>query len=277
MKKAALALTALLCLALLSSFALAAGVPSPTSNFYVNDYADVLSDATEQHIMDVSVSLAEETQAQVVVLTVESLEGMDIESYGLEVGREWGIGGANEDNGLLILLSTGDREIRLEVGYGLEGAINDAKAGRLIRDYAQSYYADDDFDTGTLELYNAAVSLVREEYGLDALAGYGDIDEQIEDEDLVFSDYLYIAIFLVVMLAILAPFFITIVNIFRRIFGMAPIKGGCLFGGGFSGRGGRGGRGGFGGGSGFGGGFGGGGGFSGGGGSFGGGGASGKF
>ena len=272
MKNTAKVLTLLLCAALLSTFAIAADIPSPTSDFYVNDYADVLSSETERHIMDTSVPLAEETGAQVVVLTVESLDGSDIESYGLEVGRQWGIGGEQQDNGLLILLSTGDREIRIEVGYGLEGAINDAKAGRLIRDYAQDYYANDDFDTGTLELYNAAVSLVREEYGLEALEGYSAPAEGYDPgyESLDAGDWFYIIALILVFGRFFAfPFIIVIINIFRGILGKKPLRGGCLMGGGGGGhyRGG-----GF-----HGSGFGGGGGFSGGGGSFGGGGASGKF
>lgn len=270
MKKTAIALLSLLFAALLYGGAMAANVVSPTDSFFVNDYAYVLSKSTEQHIMDVSVPLAEETGAQVVVLTVDSLDGMSIEDYGLEVGRKWGIGGEKEDNGLLILLSVGDREIRLEVGYGLEGAINDAKAGRLIRDYAQSYYAEDDFDTGTLELYNAAVTLVRGEYGLEPIEGYESAaeEEATGDEDFTAGDWFYIVLFLIIGLRfMLWPLAISIINVFRRIAGRRPLHGGCLMGGG------GGHHGGWGGGS-SGGGFGG---FSGGGGSFGGGGASGKF
>ena len=187
------------------------------------------------------------------------------------MGREWGIGGESKDNGLLILLSVGDREIRLEVGYGLEGAINDAKAGRLIRDYAQSYYASDDFDTGTLELYNAAISIIREEYGLDPLEGYenesGEYDYST-DEDFDAGDWVYIILLILVLGRFVAvPFIFVIINMFRSFAGKKPLRGGCLMGGGGGGSfGGH--RGG---------GFGGGGGFSGGGGSFGGGGASGKF
>lgn len=272
MKKTAKALTLLLIAALLSAAAFAADIPEATSDFFVNDYADVLSPETEQHIMDVSVPLAEETGAQVVVLTLESLEGMDIESYGLEVGRQWGIGDNDKDNGLLILLSVGDREIRLEVGYGLEGAINDAKAGRLIRDYAQDYYANDEFDEGTRELYNAAVSLVREEYGLEPMEGYeaaGAEEEVTSFEDFTASDWFFFVMFMLIFLRFFViAAIISIINFFRGIFGFSPIGGGCLLGSGGGGDGNY-----------HGGGWssGGGGGFSGGGGSFGGGGASGKF
>ena len=155
-------------------------MPKPTDQFYVNDYAGVLSEQTKHYIMSHSAALEKETKAQIVILTVQTLDGQDPASYGLEVGRSWGIGGEQEDNGLLILLATEDGEIRVEVGTRLEGALNDAKVGRLIDDYALSYYKQGDFDTGSYELYNALLANVMEEYGLESLAGYEDALQQEE-------------------------------------------------------------------------------------------------
>ena len=132
----------------------------PTPEFFVNDFADVLSENTEAYILEHSASLMQETQAQIVVLTVTSLEGRTPEEFALDIGRSWGIGGAEENNGLLILLAPNDGEIRVEVGYGLEGALNDAKVGRYIDTYALAAYQADDFNTGTLELYKALLSEV---------------------------------------------------------------------------------------------------------------------
>lgn len=174
-----------------------AGV-EPTTQFYVNDYAQVLEQSTEDFIMEHSPSLAQETGAQVVVLTVPSLDGKSPDDYALEVGRDWDIGGAQEKNGLLILLSTGDRQIRVEVGAGLEGALNDAKVGRIIDDYAVGYYGEDDFDTGTLELYKALLSQVMEEYNLESLPGYEDAGDG--DTGLIIGTVLFILILSAIIL-----------------------------------------------------------------------------
>ncbi len=137
-----------------------------TDAFYVNDYAGVLTESQEAGMIAAARDLASKTKAQVVVLTVKSLEGKPIEEYALEVARDWGIGDKKEDNGVLILLSTGDREIRIEVGLGLEGCLPDGKTGRLIDTNAIPYYAKDDFANGTEQLFYAVLNTVRAEYNL---------------------------------------------------------------------------------------------------------------
>lgn len=249
---------ALLIAALCCSAAALAAPPSPTDDFYVGDFAGVLSSDTRETVMKHSPALAEATGAQVAVVTVDSLEGADIESYALALARSWGIGDEDKDNGVLILLSVGDRKVRVEVGRGLEGAINDAKAGRLMDDYALPHYREDDFDTGTRELYKAVMTEVMKEYNLT----YDDLPEKAADDedDLDFGFIFYIVIIVIWLL-------IAIGRRGRGGRGGPPI---IFFGGGGFG----GGGGGFRGGGGFGGGGGGGGGFSGGGGGFGGGGSS---
>lgn len=147
-------------------------VPQHTSSFYVNDFADVLSDETEQEIQQNAVALASETTAQVCVLTIDSLDGEDISEYSVDVFREWGIGDKDKDNGVLIVLSVDDREMWITSGYGVEGTLTDARLGQLRDTYAIPYYSNDDFDTGTLQLFNSIVNELRvEEYGLEGLEG----------------------------------------------------------------------------------------------------------
>ncbi len=141
-----------------------------TDEFYVNDYAGVLTESQEASILAAARELASQTKAQVVVLTVQSLDGTSIEEYAIDIAEDWGIGDKKEDNGVLILLSTGDREIRVEVGYGLEGCLPDAKTGRLIDTYAIPYYQKDDFANGTEQLFYAVLNTVRAEYGLSSVS-----------------------------------------------------------------------------------------------------------
>ena len=93
---------------------------NPSKEFFVNDYAEVLSEETKKCILDNSAALCEKTKAQIVVVTVKSLEGKDVSDYSLELFRNWGIGDKKLNNGLLVLLSTEDRKVKIDVGDGLE-------------------------------------------------------------------------------------------------------------------------------------------------------------
>ena len=153
--------------------------PQPTEAFFVNDFANVLSQETEQMILRKGAALAEKTKAQVVVLTVETLDQEPIEQYALHLGREWGIGDEEDNTGVLLLLAVEERETRIEVGYGLEGRLPDSKAGRFLDTYAIPHFREDDFDTGVRETYAALVNEVYVEFDMteEADAGYVPIDE----------------------------------------------------------------------------------------------------
>lgn len=184
------------------------------------------------------------------------------------MGRQWGIGDGEKDNGLLLLLAPDDGEIRVEVGRGLEGALNDAKVGRMIDAYALESYKAGDFDAGTRELYSALLSETMVEYGLEALPGYEPRDYGEDSREGNFAGALVVFF---VMIAVVMLFMRGGRHRGRRHWDDDDFHGGPFIGGFFGG--------GFGGGGGFsgGGGFGGGGGFSGGGGGFGGGGSGRSF
>jgi uncharacterized protein len=142
------------------------GIVGTTSNFYVNDYAGILSNSTEEHIVQKNVNLQSQTGAQIVVVTVPNLEGKDIESYGTELFREFEIGDKTKNNGLLLLLALEEREFRVEVGYGLEGRLPDAKTGRFQDEYIIPYMRNNNWDEGLLNGFNAFYKEVCEEYGI---------------------------------------------------------------------------------------------------------------
>ena len=139
----------------------------PATNIYVQDYAGVLSGETKSRIQSVSSALAQRTKAQIVVVTVKSLEGAVLEDYALTVLRRWGIGDAQLNNGVLLLVSTGDRQSRVEVGYGLEGRLPDAKTGRIQDDYMIPYFRTGDYDKGIVNGYLALAGEVAKEYNLE--------------------------------------------------------------------------------------------------------------
>ena len=92
---------------------LRAALPAP--NGYVNDFASALDDSAEQYLEGFLETLERDTTAEVVVVTVASLDGMTVEEYANRLFAEWGIGQAADDNGVLLLVAPGDRAVRIEV------------------------------------------------------------------------------------------------------------------------------------------------------------------
>ena len=131
--KRILACTAAIVLAVTLCLAAAAEVAyQPTAQFFVNDFADVLSAHAEQEIVELGRALQQQTGAQAVAVTVPSLDGQSVEDYAIDLANSWGIGQAEEDNGVLILIAVEERKLRIEVGLGLEGTLPDGKTGRII-------------------------------------------------------------------------------------------------------------------------------------------------
>lgn len=149
---------------------------NPTDEFYVNDFANVISANDKNEILSRAVALNKKTTAQVVVVTVDSLNGEAAWEYALNLGREWGVGNKESDNGIVILLSTGEREIYISVGYGLEGALPDSKTGRIIDRYGLEHLKNDDFSKGLLEISRAVINEVYIEYGIAPEESYTSID-----------------------------------------------------------------------------------------------------
>lgn len=136
----------------------------PTPEFYINDYANILSEETEAYILNTSVALEKATSAQVVVVTVPNLEGRTIEGYATDLFRSYGIGDAEKDNGLLLLLALEERQFRVEVGYGLEEILPDGLTGRYQDQYIIPYLSEDRWDKGIKNGYNAFVQKICEDY-----------------------------------------------------------------------------------------------------------------
>ena len=141
-------------------------VVSQTSDFYVNDSAGVLDNSLKNYIISTNKSLYSQTGAQIVVVTVNSLDGDAIEDYANKLFRQYGIGDSKKNNGVLILLSIQDRKCRIEVGYGLEGTLTDGKTGRIQDDYMVPYFKNDNWQDGIKNGYNAVLEEVKNEYNV---------------------------------------------------------------------------------------------------------------
>lgn len=130
-------------------------IVNPTSDFYVNDYANVLDSETKKYIISKSTALNNASGTQIVVTTVKNLEGKTIEDYSLEFARKAKIGSKDKNDGILILVSYEDRKLRIEVGYGLEGIITDGKAGRIRDTYMIPYLKNNNWNDGIKNGYDA--------------------------------------------------------------------------------------------------------------------------
>jgi uncharacterized protein len=113
--------------------ALAETLPVPALSGRVVDQAGILTSAEENRLTTKLKNLENNTSIQLVVVTLSSLRGSPIEDWGLALGRTWGIGQKDKDNGALLIVAPNDRELRIEVGYGLEGTLPDATASAIIR------------------------------------------------------------------------------------------------------------------------------------------------
>ncbi len=186
-------------------------VPANPAEDFAFDATGSLSAATRQTIRQVNEQIAG-TGAQIVVCMISSLEGDSIEEAALETFRSWGIGSASKNNGLLLLVAKDDRKLRIEVGYGLEGAIPDSVADRIIRNVIAPHFQEGDFDAGVLEGFNAMVTLVAAEYNLDITAeGYVPVDAS-ESDSVSFIE----AVFMIIILILI---FFTYFGRFFRLLG----------------------------------------------------------
>jgi uncharacterized protein len=104
----------------------------PALSGRVVDEAQLLSPATEQKLTDELAQLEAKTGHQVVVATVPDLQGYEIEDYGYQLGRAWGIGREKENDGAILLVAPKERKVRVEVGYGLEPVLTDALSSVIV-------------------------------------------------------------------------------------------------------------------------------------------------
>lgn len=139
----------------------------PKPEFYVNDYANILSSDTKSYIIQTGKSLQKQTGAQIVVVTIPNLEGGALEDYSTTLFRNFKIGDKTKNNGILILVALEERVFRIEVGYGLEGVLPDGKVGRIRDNYMSPELKKNNFDSGIKNGYNAILKEVSSYYSVD--------------------------------------------------------------------------------------------------------------
>ncbi len=183
----------LLGFALLAFTLLNAQPAFPELTSRVVDEASLFSATQKAELESILENHENNTSNQVVVVTLKSLDGYDIRDYGLELGRAWGIGQKDKNNGVLLIIAPNERKVSIEVGYGLEGALPDATAKSIIDQRILPYFKEGDYFGGAKFGVDAIISAIKGEY----------VSYEVESssKSFKFSDLIVPLIFLFVFIA----------------------------------------------------------------------------
>jgi len=207
----------------------------PDYTGYVNDYANILSYETENKLSQLIGELERKTTSQIAVATIQTTSPLDIETYSVKLFEKWGIGQKGKDNGVLLLIAVNDRKMRIEVGYGLEGAIPDALAKIIITQYITPSFKEGDFNAGVSKGVIGITKLISKEYDIE-LSKLSDIPINVpmpEKPSLLASVLNFIfTLFIIIMFVSLRMGFLWW---FLLIPGTHRRRGGHWYGGGFGG------------------------------------------
>ncbi len=203
-----LTLPALLIWLIAAGLAMAQTFPDLTGR--VVDGAGILSSETESRIADRLAAHESRSSDQIVVATIADTQGLTIEEYANRLFRHWGLGQAEENNGVLLLVAVDDRKLRIEVGYGLEGTLTDALAKLIIDDTIVPQFRGGDFEEG-IRLGTEDIIAVLEGNEAELQARAERYDEQADLGPELFA-WIFMGIFVSIfggmfLLALLAPIF----------------------------------------------------------------------
>lgn len=164
-------LAAVWLLALPAATAQAQEIPQPQG--FVNDFAGVVDASSEQQMTELIRAMGQATDVELAVVTIESFAPFgSIEQYSIELTEQWGVGGADNDTGVILLVAVQERRLRIEIGYGLEGIIPDGRAGQIRDEYVVPALTENRWGEGLLAGVRAIGGIVAEEYNVD-LSQYG--------------------------------------------------------------------------------------------------------
>lgn len=142
----------------------------PRPRGYVSDFAGVISADAAAQIESIAETVQSRTGAEIAVVTVESFEALGyatISEFGIALAEAWGVGGSDNDTGVILILALQERQIRLEVGYGLEGALPDGRAGAIIDQAMVPAFQAQRFGEGFLAATRMVAGIIGEETGVD--------------------------------------------------------------------------------------------------------------
>lgn len=206
MKKLTFFTALFISLLLLSALPVSAQGKYPDPKGYVNDFANIIPDDLEQQLGQTLRDYETRTTNEIAVVTVVSLNGQTVEDYTMGLAEQWKVGKKGKDNGVVILVAPNDRAVRIEVGYGLEPVLTDAKAGVIINKMTP-FFKNGKYDAG-IELG------VREVIGVLGFLTPEEIAQQkkIQEEESRAATATFLKVLMYIGIAIVLVIFILILR-----------------------------------------------------------------
>ncbi len=130
----------------------------------VNDFAGILTSSQKEALEEKLVVFDDSTSTQIAVVIVPDLGGYEISDYTVQLGRAWGVGGKEHNNGVVLLISKGDHKLNISTGYGVEGALPDITCNYIINEVIVPSFKGDDYYGGIDKGTDAIMQAVKGEY-----------------------------------------------------------------------------------------------------------------
>ncbi len=163
----------------------------PVLKQYANDFTATLSNSELYTLNSALKTFDDSTSNQIVFLMIYTLNGYPLESYTYEVASKNKIGTGKNNNGILFFVAKNDRKMRIEVGYGLEGALPDALASSILRNEVRPYFKKGDYYSGIAAGLNAIIEATKGEYTS---------EKKTEETDRIKFPFVYLILFLIIFL-----------------------------------------------------------------------------
>lgn len=138
-----------------------------TPNRLVNDYTNTLNSTQVQELERKLLAFEDSTSIQIAVVVMNTIGDYDIADYAVRLGQKWGVGNKKYNNGILLLVALGDRAVTIQTGYGIEGAVPDAIAYRIIENEIKPAFRQRDYYAGIDRATSALISYTKGEYRSD--------------------------------------------------------------------------------------------------------------
>ncbi|MET3560298.1 uncharacterized protein ABID39_000990 [Bartonella japonica] len=185
----------------------------PPLTGYVNDIAHLLDSATKKSLTEKLSKLEEKTGDQIVIVTLPTLAGNDIKTYSNSLFRTWKLGQEKINNGVLLVIAPNEREVRIEVGYGLEGELTDALSTVIINSFILPNFRKGNYEKGIIEAIHAITKIITErdsDFSFQIKEKAKSVEKQRElakKEEIVINTIMFLILFIMVGLPILAMIF----------------------------------------------------------------------
>ncbi|MBX4336295.1 TPM domain-containing protein [Bartonella raoultii] len=185
----------------------------PPLTGYINDIAHLLDNAAKQDLTKKLAELEKKTGDQIVIVTLPTLSGNNIETYSNSLFRRWGLGQKQINNGVLLVIAPHEREMRIEVGYGLEGVLTDALSAVIINTFVLPNFREGNYQKGIVESVHAIINLITEsdsDFSFKIKEKAKAVEEkrkQDEKEERIVNTIIFLTIFMVLVLPIFAMIF----------------------------------------------------------------------